>query len=107
EIARLKQLLIWEQNNHRAFRYETFTDPEFKVIIERRQRESSFQRTQEYQQKLLLEVVEELERDVVFLIGDTACQQSRKEATAKGLARCTPIGFGIQHAEIYWQSFKV
>ena len=61
EVARLKQLLEWEQNNHRAFRRMIFTDLESRVIMERRQVEAHQRRTQEYQRKLLLEALEELE----------------------------------------------
>jgi hypothetical protein len=48
EVARLKQLLQWEQNNHRNFRREVYSDPEFRVIFERRQKENSRRRDRQY-----------------------------------------------------------
>jgi hypothetical protein len=56
EVARLKQLLAWEQNNHRAFRAEVYSDPEFSVIIERRGRERMQRRTEQYISRLLDDV---------------------------------------------------
>jgi hypothetical protein len=53
EMARLKQLLQWEQNNHREFRQEIYSDPEFRVIFERRQRERSRRRDRRYALKSL------------------------------------------------------
>ena len=58
EIERLKQLLQWEQNVHREFRTEVYSDPEFKVIFARRDRERSDRRTLEYLTKLMLEADE-------------------------------------------------
>jgi len=48
EVARLKQLLQWEQNNHRNFRQEIYADPEFHAIFMRRQREHSRRRDRQY-----------------------------------------------------------
>jgi len=66
QVAHLKQLLVWEQANHRSFRAEIFGDTEFKAIFERRQREAHQQHTQEYNQKLLLELSEAAEVEAGF-----------------------------------------
>jgi hypothetical protein len=63
KIARLNQLLEWEQNRHREYREQINNDPEFQVIYARRQRERSDRRTLEYIQKLLLEADERARRD--------------------------------------------
>jgi hypothetical protein len=60
EVERLKELLRCEQANHTAFRAEIYSDPEFKQIFERRQKEKFAERTQSYIDRLLGEI-EELE----------------------------------------------
>ncbi len=65
EVARLKELLRCEQANHTQFRYQIYSDPEFKAIIERREREKYDERTQEYIDRLLGEI-EELELVAVY-----------------------------------------
>jgi hypothetical protein len=56
EVARLKELLRCEQANHREFRTQIYSDPEFKAIIERREKERQAQHSQEYLNNLLDEV---------------------------------------------------
>ena len=56
EVARLKTLLTQEQNVHREFRAQVYSDPEFRVIIERRLAEGRQQRTEAYRSKVLTEV---------------------------------------------------
>jgi hypothetical protein len=63
EVARLKELLRCEQANHTAFRTEIYSDPEFKAILERRERQRYAERTQQYIDRLLGEI-EELELTV-------------------------------------------
>jgi len=65
EVSRLKELLRCEQANHREFRTQIYSDPEFKAIIERREREQYDERTQEYLDRLLGET-EELELVAVY-----------------------------------------
>ena len=65
EVARLKELLRCEQANHREFRTQIYSDPEFKAIIERREIEKEVERTQEYIDGLL-EEIEELESLAVY-----------------------------------------
>ena len=65
EVSRLKELLRCEQANHREFRTQIYSDPEFKAIIERREREQYDERTQEYFDRLLGET-EELELVAVY-----------------------------------------
>ena len=65
EVSRLKELLRCEQANHREFRTQIYSDPEFKAIIERREREQYDERTQEYIDRLLGEI-EELESLAVY-----------------------------------------
>jgi len=59
EIARLKELLEQQQAQAREFRTEIYSDPEFKMIFERRQRERSQQRAENYTQKLLREIADQ------------------------------------------------
>ncbi len=65
EVARLKELLRCEQANHSAFRYQIYSDSEFKAIIERREIEKEAERTQKYIDGLL-EEIEELESVAVY-----------------------------------------
>jgi hypothetical protein len=60
EIGRLKQLLQWEQSNHREFRREIYSDPEFRVIFERRQRARSRRRDRQYAVKSFWRSVKEV-----------------------------------------------
>jgi hypothetical protein len=60
EVAWLKEFLRCEQANHRKFRTQIYSDPEFKAIIERREKEKYDERTQKYIDRLLGEI-EELE----------------------------------------------
>jgi hypothetical protein len=65
EVSRLKELLGCEQANHREFRTQIYSDPEFKAIIERREKEKYDECTQEYIDRLLGEI-EELESVTVY-----------------------------------------
>ena len=56
EVVRLKELLRCEMANHNKFRAEVYSDPEFKVIIERREKERQARHSQEYLNNLLDEV---------------------------------------------------
>jgi hypothetical protein len=62
-IERLKTLLQQEQAVHREFRTEIYSDPEFKVIFARRERERSDRRTMEYLTKLLLEAADRAQQE--------------------------------------------
>jgi hypothetical protein len=55
EVVRLKELLRCEMANHSAFRAQIYLDPEFKAIIERRDKEKHAERTQRYIDRLLKE----------------------------------------------------
>jgi hypothetical protein len=56
EVVRLKELLRCEQANHRNFRLEVFRDPEFAVIIERRERERQQKHSEDYIRRTLEEL---------------------------------------------------
>ena len=56
EVLRLKELLRCEMSNHNKFRAEVYSDPEFKAIIERREKERQAQHSEEYLDNLLDEV---------------------------------------------------
>lgn len=65
EVIRLKELLRCEMANHAQFRTQIYSDPEFKAIIERRDKEKHAERTQQYIDRLL-EENEELESLAVY-----------------------------------------
>jgi DNA-binding transcriptional regulator GbsR (MarR family) len=61
EVARLKELLQQANARDLEFRKEIYSDPEFLVIFKRRQHERSLQRSVDYNTKLLLKILEQLE----------------------------------------------